>query len=95
MLFASHTCSVIGSLKDQCNITCRMPNHHSMFQKIMLLLTTNFTNLGTSQWDPFCGQALDVVYAWAEHPDMFCEVLLRDLSNMTFQPSHSEGNLYI
>ena len=87
MLLASQTCSIIVRIKDGQEST-RLPTHHRMFECIVQLLKTHFTDLNSSQWAPFCEQAVQVVYLWAQHPDSICQQLLQDLTRMCFQ---SEG----
>ena len=61
----------------------RLPNSHSIFNQISLILTSNFKNLETSQWIPLCEQGLNVVYQLSEQPNSFAEALLRNLSKIT------------
>ena len=93
VLFASHTCSIMRRLKKKINDTCRLPNQHRMFEQLLILLTTHFTSSQTSQWCPFCEQALGVVYDWAQHPDWFAERLLKNLSNAVFPPNAPKSKL--
>lgn len=82
LILMKHTCSSI-SKQAKSSEGVRLSNNHSIFTHISSILTSNFKNLGTSQWIPLCEQGVTVIYLLSEQPNSIAETLLRELTQLS------------
>lgn len=68
-----------GELKKQ---STKLPNEHVIFTKLCEVITKN--NL-SKEWFSVAEQALNAIYALAEHPDQICSELIKQMAASVFQ----------
>ncbi|KAI8927315.1 hypothetical protein BC831DRAFT_504035 [Entophlyctis helioformis] len=88
---ARHTCMTLqhaaaakrekGSLAQRFT---RLPMNHAMFERLAFLILHPTKSV---EWFGFCEQALNTIYALAEHPDVICGNLVKQLAARVFATS--------
>ncbi|KAF9029542.1 hypothetical protein BDZ89DRAFT_1065324 [Hymenopellis radicata] len=78
---------VKGSLEDK---TLRFDMNHYVFKTLrkFILLPCK-----SKEWFGVAEQIINTVYALGEHPDVFCNAIIKELTRMAFTPREPAGNV--
>ncbi|XP_065053020.1 condensin complex subunit 1-like isoform X1 [Rhopilema esculentum] len=57
----------------------RFPQDHEIFEKLELILVKGLQRTDVSSWSSLALQAVNVIYQLAEHPDIICAKLIKNL----------------
>ncbi len=79
--------NTLGSLEDK---TLRFDMNHYVFKTLrkFILLPCK-----SKEWFGVAEQIINTVYALGEHPDVFCNAVIRELTHMAFTPREPDGNV--
>ena len=58
-----------------------------MFARLSAILVGTVTELGVKHWLPMAEQAVNVIYKLAEHPDILCGDLIKQLAGVVMRQS--------
>ncbi|XP_077998535.1 condensin complex subunit 1-like [Glandiceps talaboti] len=70
----------------------RFPQDHDMFVKLTNVMVTGIERYSDKFWIPMAEQATNVIYRMAEHPDVICTDLLKQLVNAVMNTNNTDNN---